>query len=116
MVSDLHHLYASLDSCNNFRSNYIFGDYFDNKDQRAQKLEKPGCGITFSQNASDQRNPSVVGFEAYAKEGRGATARSTLYFFVRYPGVSHFFDQFFIIKQNTLILKQKLDYQKITHS
>jgi endonuclease G len=68
MRGDLHHLFTCEKQCNNFRANSPFADYAD---QLSKVRER--CG------ASEE-----AGFEPWA--GKGAVARATLYFLLRYPG------------------------------
>lgn len=67
MRGDLHHLFTCDKQCNNFRANSPFADF---EDQLSIVRER--CG------ASEE-----AGFEPWA--GKGAVARATLYFLLRYP-------------------------------
>ncbi len=67
MRGDLHHLYTCEMRCNSFRSNIPFFDFDD-----FEEKVRDACG---------KREPE--GFEPMT--GKGAAARSTLYFLLRYP-------------------------------
>jgi len=69
MRGDLHHLFACEASCNSFRSNYAYSDFAD-----FEEVIRTDCGKL-------QKHK----FEPSA--GKGAVARATLYFLLRYPGV-----------------------------
>jgi endonuclease I/V8-like Glu-specific endopeptidase len=68
MRGDLHHLFACESRCNSFRSNTPYFDFPD-----FQEAVRSECGKSEAQ-----------GFEPLA--GKGAVARATLYFLLRYPG------------------------------
>lgn len=68
MRGDLHHLYTCEMRCNSFRGNTPFFDFPD-----FAESVRDACGKSESE-----------GFEPMA--GKGAAARSTLYFLLRYPG------------------------------
>ena len=68
MRGDLHHLFACEARCNSFRSNTPYFDF-----PEFQEAVRSECG------KSEAR-----GFEPFA--GKGAVARATLYFLLRYPG------------------------------
>lgn len=68
MRGDLHHLFACEVKCNSFRSNSAYYDFPD-----FQEAVRDACGKS-----------EAPGFEPFA--GKGAVARATLYFLVRYPG------------------------------
>jgi len=70
MKADLHHLFTAQMECNSYRNNYPFGKYSSVVRTRA------GCGTFYNSNP--------IAF--YGDHGRGAVARATLYFLVRYPG------------------------------
>ncbi|MFE9899871.1 endonuclease [Streptomyces achromogenes] len=69
MRGDLHHLFACEPACNSFRGNYPYMDFpgFD-------EAVRDDCGM---------REKS--GFEP--EHSKGAVARATLYFLLRYPGL-----------------------------
>ena len=68
MRGDLHHLFACESKCNSFRGNTPFFDFPD-----------------FAEAVRDDCGKSERGrFEPAA--GKGAAARATLYFLLRYPG------------------------------
>lgn len=68
MRGDLHHLFACESRCNSFRSNTPYFDFPD-----FQEAVRSECGKS-----------EAEGFEPFA--GKGAVARATLYFLLRYPG------------------------------
>lgn len=68
MKGDLHHLFACEVNCNSFRGNH---PYFDFPDYRESIRDR--CGKL----SADKFEPSA---------GKGAVARATLYFMLRYPG------------------------------
>lgn len=68
MRGDLHHLFACEAGCNSFRGNFPYFDFPD-----FDEAVRDACGMRES-----------VGFEP--QEGKGAVARATLYFLLRYPG------------------------------
>ena len=69
MRGDLHHLFTCQSRCNSFRSNTPYFEFDD-----AQDAEMDDCG---------RSEPGR--FEPRA--GKGAVARATLYFLLRYPGM-----------------------------
>ncbi|MFC6661913.1 trypsin-like peptidase domain-containing protein [Deinococcus multiflagellatus] len=69
MRGDLHHLFACEPACNAFRGNTPYFDFPDH-----DEVVRGDCG---------RREPGE--FEPAA--GKGAAARATLYFLLRYPGV-----------------------------
>ncbi|KQP17035.1 endonuclease [Pseudorhodoferax sp. Leaf265] len=68
MRGDLHHLFTCEPRCNSFRSNTPYFDFPD-----FEEAVRSECGKSESE-----------GFEPFA--GKGAVARATLYFLLRYPG------------------------------
>jgi len=70
MKADLHHLFTAEMKCNSYRNNHPYG--------QEQKIvnTRAGCGKVM------QATPNV--FEP--DHNKGAAARATLYFLVRYPG------------------------------
>ncbi|MBT2391966.1 endonuclease [Streptomyces sp. ISL-1] len=68
MRGDLHHLFACESACNSFRGNIPYFDFMD-----SEEVVRHACG---------RREP--LKFEPSA--GKGAVARATLYFLLRYPG------------------------------
>lgn len=70
MKADLHHLFTAQMECNSYRNNFPYGKYSKTVRSRA------GCG------EFDESTP--LAFEPV--NGKGAAARATLYFLVRYPG------------------------------
>ncbi len=75
MRGDLHALFTADPGCNSMRSNYPFGTTSDNI------VKQNSCG-TVSEKSSEPRI-----FEPVPERGasKGAVARATLYFLVRYP-------------------------------
>jgi endonuclease G len=69
MRGDLHHLFACETHCNSFRGNTPYFDFPD-----ADRAVMHDCG----RSEPDRFEPNV---------GKGAVARATLYFLLRYPGV-----------------------------
>ncbi|MEE1762576.1 endonuclease [Streptomyces sp. SP18BB07] len=76
MRGDLHHLFACEVGCNSFRNNFAYFDF-----PNFQEVEREECGMR-DPVGSDR---SVIGFEP--ESGKGAVARATLYFLLRYPGL-----------------------------
>lgn len=70
MRGDLHHLFACEVACNSFRSNTPYFDFAD-----FQEALRDDCG------KSDRKE---LKFEP--ENGKGAVARASLYFLLRYPG------------------------------
>ncbi|MFI6033559.1 endonuclease [Streptomyces sp. NPDC051315] len=68
MRGDLHHLFACEPACNSFRGNIPYMDFPD-----FDEVVREDCGMRES-----------TGFEP--EHSRGAVARATLYFLLRYPG------------------------------
>ncbi|MEV8593530.1 endonuclease [Streptomyces sp. NPDC052012] len=68
MRGDLHHLFACEVGCNSFRGNFPYFDFPD-----FDETVRDACGMR-----------ERTGFEP--QEGKGAVARATLYFLLRYPG------------------------------
>ena len=75
---DLHHLFACESRCNSRRSNLPYDEIPDGRDNW-----RDDCGKVAGQ--SDGRRFEPVG-------GKGAAARATLYFLLRYPGVVENYD------------------------
>lgn len=73
MRGDLHHLFACNNVCNSFRGNTPYYDF-----PSFQGALKSDCGLR--ETAPDKG----AGFEPSG--GKGAVARATLYFLLRYPG------------------------------
>ncbi|MEU3525944.1 endonuclease [Streptomyces sp. NPDC038707] len=69
MRGDLHHLFACEPACNSFRGNYPYMDF-----PGFEEAVRADCGM---------REKS--GFEP--EHSKGAVARATLYFLLRYPGL-----------------------------
>ena len=68
MRGDLHHLFACESGCNSFRGNQAYYDFAD-----FEEVVRDDCG----KREKNQFEPS---------SGKGAVARATLYFMLRYPG------------------------------
>jgi endonuclease G, mitochondrial len=71
MRGDLHHLFACESGCNSFRSNTPYEEFLDFRESIRGQCGKSQGG----------------GFEPESSQGKGAAARATLYFLVRYPGL-----------------------------
>ncbi len=71
MRGDLHHLFACESDCNSFRGNQAYYDFPD-----FQEAVRSDCG-----KREENR------FEPSSLKGKGAVARATLYFLLRYPGL-----------------------------
>jgi endonuclease I len=69
MRGDLHHLFACESRCNSFRGNTPYFDFPD-----FQEVIRDQCG-------------KVVGDRFEPAGGKGAVARATFYFLLRYPGL-----------------------------
>lgn len=69
MRGDLHHLFACETGCNSYRSNIPYYDFPD-----FEEAIRDRCG---KRQGDDKFEPS---------HGKGAVARATLYFLLRYPG------------------------------
>lgn len=67
MRGDLHHLFACESKCNSFRGNHAYFDFPD------EEVVRDLCG----RREEDRFEPDT---------GKGAVARATFYFLVRYPG------------------------------
>jgi endonuclease I/V8-like Glu-specific endopeptidase len=74
MRGDLHHLFACESNCNSFRGNTPYFDFTE-----VEEALRDECGRRESGGAA-----RIHGFEPEA--GKGAAARATLYFLLRYPG------------------------------
>jgi endonuclease I/V8-like Glu-specific endopeptidase len=68
MKSDLHHLFTCEWDCNSFRGNTPYFDFLD-----FLEVDRDACGRR-------------VGNQFEPEAGKGAVARATLYFLLRYPG------------------------------
>lgn len=71
MRGDLHHLFACESGCNSFRGNQAYYDFAD-----FEEVVRSDCG-----KREENR------FEPSSLAGKGAVARATLYFLLRYPGL-----------------------------
>jgi endonuclease I/V8-like Glu-specific endopeptidase len=69
MRGDLHHLFASESGCNSFRGNHAYFDFPD-----FEEALRTDCG----KREEGRFEPA---------SGKGAVARATLYFLIRYPGL-----------------------------
>lgn len=74
MRGDLHHLFACESNCNSFRGNTPYFDFTE-----VEEALRDECGRRESGGGA-----RIHGFEPEA--GKGAVARATLYFLLRYPG------------------------------
>jgi endonuclease I/V8-like Glu-specific endopeptidase len=73
MRGDLHHLFACEKNCNSFRGNTPYFDFSDFDGVDLEEVVRSECG-----------KREEAKFEPQA--GKGAVARATLYFLLRYPG------------------------------
>lgn len=73
MKGDLHHLFACESDCNSFRGNTPYFDFPD-----FEEKVRHDCGRREGSDADAVFEPS---------NGKGAVARATLYFLLRYPGL-----------------------------
>lgn len=73
MRGDVHHLFACDSRCNSFRGNTPYFDFADFEEKIQQD-----CGKREGADADAKFEPS---------NGKGAVARATLYFLLRYPGL-----------------------------
>ena len=73
MRGDLHHLFACESRCNSFRGNTPYFDFAGFEEAIQQD-----CGKREGSDAAAKFEPS---------NGKGAVARATLYFLLRYPGM-----------------------------
>jgi endonuclease G, mitochondrial len=71
MRGDLHHLFACESGCNSFRGNHAYYDFPD-----FEEVIRNDCGKRVQNR-----------FEPSSSRGKGAAARATLYFLLRYPGL-----------------------------
>jgi len=69
MRGDLHHLFACESGCNSFRGNHAYFDFAD-----FEEVLRSDCG----KREEGRFEPA---------SGKGAVARATLYFLIRYPGL-----------------------------
>jgi endonuclease I len=69
MRGDLHHLFTCESGCNSFRGNTPYFDFDD-----ADEVVRDACG----RREGDRFEPNA---------GKGAVARATMYFLLRYPGL-----------------------------
>ncbi len=85
MVGDMHHLFTCEKGCNRGRGNTPYFDFsaYDGTDQAVDAAEriKDKCGFF------EQGDDGKKGFEPQWHGGRGAVARATLYFLLRYPKI-----------------------------
>lgn len=73
MKGDLHHLFTCESRCNSFRNNHPYWDF-----EMAEEAFRDECGRLDDEGGETRK------FEPVA--GKGAVARATLYFLIRYPG------------------------------
>lgn len=73
MRGDLHHLFTCEKDCNSSRSNYPFFDFDDYSPKMETAAIRAQCG-KYEEGKFEPEN------------GKGAVARATLYFLLRYPG------------------------------
>ncbi|PQD95722.1 endonuclease I [Pradoshia eiseniae] len=73
MVGDLHHLFTCEMNCNSFRSNIPYYDFEDYNPSAAKEMIRNDCGKRDGEERFEPQN------------GKGAVARATMYFLIRYP-------------------------------
>ncbi len=73
MRGDLHHLFTCEKDCNSTRSNYPYFDFADYSPKMETEAIKTHCG-KYEEGKFEPES------------GKGAAARATLYFLLRYPG------------------------------
>ncbi|MEO1703691.1 MAG: endonuclease [Pseudomonadota bacterium] len=80
MKADLHHLFTCESRCNSFRNNFSYGE-FDNYDAGHLDPNEASlrqlCGYRDIMGGETRFEPQL---------NKGAVARATLYFMIRYPG------------------------------
>lgn len=74
MKGDLHHLFACESRCNSFRSNFAYYDFVDYTPDMLQEVVREECGKREGRKFEPEFN-------------KGAVARATLYYFLRYPNM-----------------------------
>ncbi len=74
MKGDLHHLFACETRCNSFRSNMPYFDFVDYSPVQLREVIREACGKRENGKFEPEFN-------------KGAVARATLYYLVRYPGM-----------------------------
>ena len=86
MRGDIHHLFALEGNCNSFRGNTPYFDFAD-----FQEVVREDCG----KRETNQFEPTA---------GKGAVARATFYFLLRYPGeINQIFDVYDEERLNMLL-------------
>ncbi len=74
MKGDLHHLFACETRCNSFRSNMPYFDFVDYSPAQLKEVIREACGKREDGKFEPEFN-------------KGAVARATLYYLLRYPGM-----------------------------
>lgn len=87
MRGDIHHLFACESGCNSFRGNIPYFDFDD-----FEEAIREACG----KRETNRFEPSA---------GKGAVARATLYFLLRYPGEINAVDGEYLPERLTTLLK-----------
>lgn len=87
--SDLHHLFTCDSRCNSFRSNIPYWDFSPEDEARLRSQE---IGLAEAQDNGVFEGARIdcglrEGRRFEPDSGKGAAARATLYFILRYPGV-----------------------------
>ncbi len=72
MKGDLHHLFACESKCNSFRSNIPYFDFVDYEPEELEEVIRDACGKREERKFEPEFN-------------KGAVARATLYYLIRYP-------------------------------
>ncbi|HBE70788.1 MAG TPA: hypothetical protein DDW52_21800 [Planctomycetaceae bacterium] len=88
MKADLHHLFTCEPGCNSFRSNI---PYWDFDDEEAESLRAIEVAVEMLDNLQQEGSRAACGVRDGRKfepdANKGAVARATLYFLLRYPGL-----------------------------
>ena len=87
MRGDIHHLFACESGCNSFRGNIPYFDFTD-----FEEAVREACG----KRETNKFEPSA---------GKGAVARATLYFLLRYPGEINAVDGEYLPERLKTLLK-----------
>ncbi|HEX6184319.1 MAG TPA: endonuclease [Pyrinomonadaceae bacterium] len=87
MRGDIHHLFACESGCNSFRGNIPYFDFTD-----FEEAVREACG----KRETNKFEPSA---------GKGAVARATLYFLLRYPGEINAVDSEYLPDRLKVLLK-----------
>lgn len=87
MKADLHHLFACEPNCNSFRSNIPYWEFDDDESENLRAIE---VALETTENLAEEGHRPACGIREGRKfepdANKGAAARATLYFLLRYPG------------------------------